>query len=293
MPWGHRNHARSLRIENLVTVAFRCASEVPPIQPGGPGDRLQPREAGDGTVLEAFAHKNEPLKKRERTLHRLLLGSAESDPSKRPERRDNAGFREPQHASDLGREVERAVFLGELREPVEVHDFEGRMELRREEIARGGFLLDREAGIGDELALSRSDRDREPPLQEPLRAVPRAEAFDGFDASVPRAARLSWCGSRVFKVKVRGGFSVGSVSFAAGGASSGAAPVSAGAAGDSARGFSFATSPSSNQASSFRAAVAYAHLLSLRNEIQDVPALLAPEAIPGVLHEIHLELAPG
>src|SRR5262249_43259874 len=63
----------------------------------------------------------------------------------------------------------------------------------------------------------------------------------------------SWCGSKVLRVKVRGGFSVGR-SFGAGGSSTEAAPGgSAGAAGASAWGF-FSTRPSSNQESRLKAA---------------------------------------
>jgi hypothetical protein len=40
----------------------------------GPRDGRVPREAGDGAVLEAFAHEDEPLEKREGALDRLLLG---------------------------------------------------------------------------------------------------------------------------------------------------------------------------------------------------------------------------
>ena len=52
------------------------------------------------------------------------------------------------------------------------------MEVRREEVA-GGFVPDREARMGDDFPARVMDRDREPPFEESLRAVPRAEAFDG------------------------------------------------------------------------------------------------------------------
>src|SRR5215203_5045788 len=101
-----------------------------------------PREAGDGAILEALAYEDEPFEKRESTFDRLLLSQREGA-VKESERRDDPDFGEPEHPLDLRREVERADFFRELRKPVEIHDFERCVELRQEEIPRGGVLLDR------------------------------------------------------------------------------------------------------------------------------------------------------
>ncbi len=161
------------------------------------------------------------------------------------------------------------------------------MELRREEIARS-LVLQGKAGVGEKLPAAIVDRDREPVFQESARAVPGVEAFECLcpeskrrETLVIRIERLQGEGKglvlgRQYLFRCRRDFGGKVWRFSRSGGYLGLRlPL-------------FLHEAQLEPVIDLQGRSPYAHAFLLCDEIQDVPASLAAEAVPGVLYEVHL-----
>src|SRR6185436_19379182 len=133
-------------------------------------------ESRDGAWLEARAGENEPRARGDNLAEKAELCVGERAVEE-AEHRPDSGVSQPDRVEDLRGQVGWPVVLYRDH-PVYVEELQRGPELRREEIPLRCGQIGRKPRVGQKLARSAMDRDRNASLQDPLAAEAETEVAD-------------------------------------------------------------------------------------------------------------------